>query len=118
MPRSMPCSVCCPLPSLPSLPSTSPSAQTWAPPVGVPNPPFGITQVAGPYTHYVDNTHSASTDTSNPNGSPAKPRKTIPSSLSAGAVVEVHGGPYSYSSSPPLDDLRNLRQPRLHPRRG
>ena len=70
----------------------------WTPPVGIPMPPFGITQVAGTPTHYVDNTHSGATDSSNPNGSPTKPRLTIPTTLSAGAVVEVRGGPYIISS--------------------
>jgi hypothetical protein len=47
---------------------------------------------SGPYTHYVDNTNSASTDTNNPYGTKEKPRKTIPNNLPKGSVVEVHGG--------------------------
>jgi hypothetical protein len=54
-----------------------------------------VSEVAGAFTHYVDSTHAASTDTSNPNGTAAKPRKTIPTSLAAGSVVEVRGGPYT-----------------------
>jgi hypothetical protein len=73
-------------------------AQTWVPPVGVPAPPFGITQVAGSHTHYVDNTNPSATDSGNPNGSVSLPRRTIPTTLAAGSVVEVHGGPYTYSS--------------------
>ncbi|HUL79686.1 MAG TPA: hypothetical protein VL691_20645, partial [Vicinamibacteria bacterium] len=80
--------------------AVSAAAQTWAPPIGIPAPPFGVTEVAGSYTHYVDNTSPSATDTSNPNGSPALPRRTIPTSVAAGAVVEVHGGPYTYSSDP------------------
>ena len=70
----------------------------WTPPVGIPMPPFGITQVAGTPTHYVNNTYSGATDSSNPNGSPTKPRLTIPTTLPAGSVVEVRGGPYTVSS--------------------
>ncbi len=94
---------------------------TWQPPIGIPAPEFGIfetyrmyddpanrspeltyTQNAedGFYTHYVDNTHPNATDSSNPYGTAAKPRLTIPLNLPAGfpagSVVEVHGGPYSY----------------------
>ena len=63
----------------------------WTPPVGIPMPPFGITQVAGAPTHYVDNTHSGATDSSNPNGSPTKPRLTIPTTLSAGPSWKCAG---------------------------
>jgi len=67
----------------------------WRPPIGIPAPPFGITQTAGTPTHYVNNTHASATDSSNPNGTPTRPRATIPTALPAGAVVEVRGGPYS-----------------------
>jgi len=70
-------------------------AGAWQPPTGIPTPPFGITEVAGPFTHYVDNTHAAATDSSNANGSPSKPRLTVPTALAAGSVVEVRGGPYT-----------------------
>ncbi len=76
-------------------------AQAWTPPLGIPAPGFGIVEDApatpNPWTtgvagfYYVDATAAGATDTSNPNGYPAKPRKTIPLSLPAGAVVEVHG---------------------------
>jgi hypothetical protein len=90
----------------------------WQPPKGIPRPTFGIEEshtmfvgqtydyngVAapygdagnGPFSHYVDNTHSAATDSSNPFGTPAKPRLTIPVNLTPGSVVELHGGPYNY----------------------
>ncbi|MBS3062172.1 MAG: LamG domain-containing protein [Candidatus Diapherotrites archaeon] len=81
----------------------------WKPPIGIPLPSFGIFESHvmyagqegysdagnGPYTYLVDNSSSACTDSSN-RGSPQKPRCTIPSSLSAGDVVEIRGGPYSY----------------------
>ena len=86
------------------------TAQTWAPPAGIPSPPFGITQVApappSPWTsptagfYYVDQTASGATDTSNPYGTPAKARQTIPTSLPAGAVVEVHGTYTTAHTSP------------------
>lgn len=90
----------------------------WTPPAGIPRPSFGIeeshTMYAGrlfdyngtpapygdagngPFSHYVDNTHPAATDTANPFGTPAKPRLTIPAALTPGSVVELHGGPYNY----------------------
>src|SRR5215207_5004347 len=68
--------------------------EPWKAPLGIPVPAFGITQKAGAATHYVDNSSSAATDTSNPNGSPSKPRLTVPTLLPAGAIVEVRGGPY------------------------
>jgi hypothetical protein len=93
----------------------------WEPPVGIPAPQFGIFESHyictnktydfgigpqpyrddgnGPYTHYVDNTSSAAVDTGNPFGNPEKPRLTIPTTLLAGSVVEIHGGPYAYTSS-------------------
>ncbi len=84
---------------------------------GIPDPSFGIGEAHtmyagrtynfgsgpspypnagnGPFTHYVDNSHPLATDSSNPFGSPTRPRRSIPLNLSAGAVVEVHGGPYA-----------------------
>jgi hypothetical protein len=82
------------------------SAQQW--PVGIPNPPFGIDQtVASVYgnvayaTKWIDNTSPACTDANNPDGSQATPRCTLPSlsSLTAGDVVQVRGGPYSTSGT-------------------
>ncbi|MCK5617107.1 right-handed parallel beta-helix repeat-containing protein [Candidatus Pacearchaeota archaeon] len=90
----------------------------YDPPIGIPAPPFGIDEtyrgydVAGAhtrngglvyqvsagggfFTHYVDNTDGATTDVDNEFGSIAKPRETIPTTLPAGSVVEVQGGPYT-----------------------
>jgi hypothetical protein len=82
----------------------------WQPPIGIPQPAFGIVQLApaapSPWTtavtgfYYVDATKAASTDTSNPYGTPAKPRKTIPNSLPAGSVVELHGAYTRAHTSP------------------
>jgi len=76
--------------------------QTYKPPIGIPSPEFGIEEtvesVYNPafYTHYIDNTKPEATDVNNPNGSPAKPRKTIPKNLTlpAGSLVLIKGGPY------------------------
>jgi hypothetical protein len=92
----------------------------WVPPVGVPVPSFGIEQSHwiyadpqytydygsgsqpykigpnGPYTHYVDQGAGGATDSGNSFGTPAKPRMTLPSTLTPGSVVEVHG---TYNSS-------------------
>src|SRR5262245_35403597 len=86
-------------------------AQTaFTTPLGIPTPSFGITQVARqqpsnwatatPGFYYVDATLSAATDLSNPYGTRAKPRRTIPTSLPAGAVVELHGTYSTYHGSP------------------
>ena len=90
--------------------AVQPAAAQWAPPIGIPAPSFGITNVAravpNPWTvstagfYYVEPTKAASTDVSNPYGTPAKPRKTIPTALPAGAVVEVHGTYDASHSSP------------------
>jgi Right handed beta helix region len=62
---------------------------------GVPTPSFGISESAGQATYFVNNTHPAATDTDNARGSADRPRSSVPTSLPAGAVVEVRGGPYS-----------------------
>jgi len=90
----------------------------WTAPVGIPMPEFGIfetyrmydnpanrsndlvyneSQRGGYYTHYIDNADPASIDSNNPYGTAAKPRKTIPTTVAAGSIVEVHGGPYDYT---------------------
>ncbi len=76
-------------------------AEAWTPPVGIPVPPFGITEVApavpSPWTvptpgfYSVNTTATNATDLNNPYGTPARPRQTIPLTLPAGSVVEVHG---------------------------
>jgi hypothetical protein len=85
-------------------------AASWTPPIGIPTPPFGINEVApatpNPWTtstagfYYVDATKAGATDSSNTYGTPAKPRLTIPYTLPAGSVVELHGT-YSASHSSP-----------------
>jgi thiol-disulfide isomerase/thioredoxin/uncharacterized membrane protein len=100
---------------------------SWVPPIGIPEPSFGIKEThfmyqlqvgetcathpnkcydfgsglvpypdagAGPYTHYVDINHPSATNTNNNYGSPTLPRRSIPSVLPAGSIVEIHGGPY------------------------
>ncbi len=77
-------------------------SEPYSPPTGIPAPEFGINETVESiygsdayYTHYVDASDVNATDTNNSNGSPAKPRLTIPTTLAAGSVVEVRGGPYS-----------------------
>jgi hypothetical protein len=87
-----------------ALASAPAAAQPWTPPLGVPMPSFGVSEqaraVPSPWNgetsgfYYVDNTHSLASD-SVTFGSPARPRRSIPSSVAAGSVVEVHGGPYT-----------------------
>ncbi len=93
---------------------------SWIPPIGIPKPEFGIEETyrmydnpdnrnpalnytqnseGGFYTHYVDMNSPNCTDTSNPYGSMAKPRLTVPKSLPEGAVIEVHGGVYNYETA-------------------
>ena len=74
----------------------------YVPPIGIPAPPFGIDQTvqstygqSSYYTYYIDNRHPSSTDSGNPRGTPTTPRKTIPATLVAGDVVQIHGGPYT-----------------------
>jgi len=79
----------------------SPAWAQFTPPIGIPAPPFGIVQTAPPAPnpwvvatvgfYYVDQTQAAATDNGNPYGTPAKPRRTIPTVVPAGSVVELHG---------------------------
>lgn len=91
----------------------------WTPIIGIPTPPFGITTThtmyadprytydysddnvgpvayrlgttCGPYTHYIDPSSPNATDTNNPNGTEAVPRKTRPNPPYApGTVIYVH----------------------------
>jgi len=80
-------------------------ASEWIAPIGIPYPEFGIVETVESvygaedyYTHFVQNDHPAATDTSNPYGTPSRPRRTVPSSLPAGSVVYVNGGSYSTGS--------------------
>lgn len=79
----------------PTAPASRRPSVDWTPPVGVPAPSFGIHERAGAATCFVDNSHPAATDEGNPLGSAARPRQTVPSTLPAGTVVEVRGGPYA-----------------------
>ena len=90
----------------------APSAQTlpWVAPTGIPVPAFGMNETApappNPWTaqtpgfYYVDESNGGSTDVSNPYGTPERPRKTIPTTLPAGAVLELHGTYTKLHSSP------------------
>lgn len=79
----------------------APATPAWQAPLGIPVPPFGIAETApappAPWTapmpgfYYVDEQNSLADDFANPYGYPGKPRRTIPSTLPAGSVVEVHG---------------------------
>lgn len=85
------------------------SIENWFPPVGIDTPAFGVTQQAparpSPWTgqvagyYYIDRYHAAATDTNNAYGTPTTPRKTIPTSLQAGDVVEIHGVYDAFASS-------------------
>ena len=96
--------------------------QKYVPPIGIPAPPFGINETyrmydyepnqnpaltyypsdsGGYYTHYIDSTDANSTDSSNPYGTKAKPRKTIPRYTNApiaGSIVEIHATTTNTSS--------------------
>ncbi len=104
----------------------------WIAPIGIVTPEFGINESHwmysepgatynygngseayrmgddGPYTHYVDNSHANATDSNNPFGTPDKPRKTIPTDVAAGSVVEVHG---SFSSDLDFDGNGSAAKP-------
>lgn len=83
----------------------------YTPPTGIPNPtsswgfspftnevppwPAQWPSTAVPNWYYVDNTHGSATDTANTYGTPDLPRLSIPTTLSAGAVVLIYGSNYS-----------------------
>jgi hypothetical protein len=79
----------------------APSASVWKVPAGIPRPEFGINEKSPqppvPWTravdrfYYVDASRHEATDQNNPFGTPERPRQSIPDSLPAGAVVELHG---------------------------
>jgi hypothetical protein len=64
-------------------------------PTGIPAPPFGYAETPPAANYFVDNSNPAATDVNNPRGTPTRPRRSVPTTLPAGAVVEVRGGPYS-----------------------
>jgi hypothetical protein len=72
------------------------AAQTWQPPLGIPAPSFGITEVApplpSPWASDVGGFYYVQEGGGNPgNGFPGNPRGTIPASVPAGAVVVIAG---------------------------
>jgi hypothetical protein len=85
--------------------------------VGIPTPPFGLSETvasvygsANYYTHWVDNSGTCS---DSGNGSPNSPRCTIPntSSLAAGTVIQLRGGPYSLSANWVISGTGTASQP-------
>jgi hypothetical protein len=86
----------------------SPAYGAWNPIIGIPEPPFGITQTApavpNPWTsetagfYFVN--YLTGTDSGRTYGTPANPRKTIPATIPAGSVVTISGTTY---------DQQNLR---------
>ena len=98
------------------------SVLAYDPPIGIPEPSFGIDETHrmyegefftaggfnyrdagnGPYTHYIDNTAANCNDNNAGGyGTAAEPRCTIFGSrntldLPAGSVLEIHGGPYNF----------------------
>jgi hypothetical protein len=81
----------------------------WQPIIGIPKPEFGLTEeappVPDPWTtetpgfYFIEKSGTGASD-SRTYGHPGAPRATIPLSLPAGSVVEVHG-PYVYSHASP-----------------
>jgi hypothetical protein len=73
-------------------------AASWTPPIGMRMPPFGIDEVApprpNPWTtstagfYYADGSALNATDSGNIYGTPGLLRKTVPTRLPAGSVVE------------------------------
>jgi hypothetical protein len=79
----------------------------WTPPLGIPAPPIGLTEVpptlaswSGPVPGFYFIYEVTGTDVANPYGSPMRPRKTIPNVLPAGAAVVVLGT-YSHAHTSP-----------------
>ncbi len=69
---------------------------TWNPVIGIPDPPFGISEVApplpNPWTSNVSGFYYVQAGGGNSgNGYPGSPRATIPTTLSAGSVVILAG---------------------------
>lgn len=79
-------------------PSGPPSG--WSAPVGIPTPSFGVAERAPTYSetndshYFVDNSRACNNTNNGGRGSAAAPRCSVPTSLGAGALVEVRGGPY------------------------
>lgn len=71
-------------------------AQSWVPPVGIPTPPVGITEVAPPPTLFVD---EGSGSDSNP-GTVVSPRKTIPQDIPPCTSIQIQGNYTRNHTSP------------------
>jgi pectate lyase len=78
----------------------------WTPPIGIPMPSFGVNETteslygsATYATHYVNKSVACSDSNNGGKGSASAPRCTIPTSLPAGSVVELRGGPYTYGNT-------------------
>ncbi len=96
--------------------------KAYTPPIGIPDPDFGINESHtmyvgqkfdfdgdsileeweeykdagnGPYTHYINKNHPLATDKNNIFWTADLPRLSIPVTLSAGSVVEIHGFLYT-----------------------
>lgn len=74
----------------------------WEPPIGIPEPAFGIHETVESvyldpdyYTYWVDNSVACNDSNQGGKGSPKAPRCTIPLRVVAGDVVQVRGGPYT-----------------------
>lgn len=80
---------------------TGSPASAWTPPIGIPDPGFGITDTAGATTYYVNNAVACNDANNAGHGSSGSPRCTIPTTITADDVVEVHGGPYIYNTAGP-----------------
>ncbi|MBI2450955.1 MAG: hypothetical protein HYV52_01285 [Parcubacteria group bacterium] len=80
------------------------TVHAYIPPVGIPNPPFGIAETApvapNPWTlptpgfYFVCTSCAGATDSNNLYGTPALPRKSPPKPIPEGSVVEMHGNIY------------------------
>lgn len=91
-------------------------------PPGIPVPVFCLQEKAPPVPgdwaakarsdyYFVDNSHRDATDTGNPFGNPARPRKSMPTRLVPGSYVELHGGPYVSDSTVTIDAQGTAAQP-------
>lgn len=73
------------------------------------SPPRSNTRAGGDVrdAYYVDKYHAAATDTSNPFGSPGRPRLTVPELLfAAGDYIEIHGDGDAATANPYTNPMR------------
>src|SRR5688572_7202053 len=89
--------------------SAQPTWAQWQPPIGIPAPSFGINdpQPSAPSSwssspssatsgyYYVCRSCAGATDSNNTFGHPSVPRASMPTSVSAGAYIQVQGTGYS-----------------------